>query len=239
MALASGMQPRDLTRLFLDRSGEIFRPRPLHAIRPGAKYDAEGLRRVMRDVFGERELRDLPRRVLVSSYDCVEADAKFWHNWGEHADSGARCVDVAMRTSAAPTFFPPAEGRYIDGGVAANDPVMCAVAKALKEGVPPRAIRVLSLGTGRAKNRGFRPGDWGALQWLVHLIGVLLGAPMSVARYQATWMPEVDYHEVDVELDEDIPLDDAGRVPELVERAYSTDLREAIAWVRKGMERAA
>jgi patatin-like phospholipase/acyl hydrolase len=60
-------------------------------------------------------------------------------------------VDVALATSAAPTYFPAAtvdSARLVDGGVFANNPSVLAIAEATSMlGVPLDAIRVLNIGT--------------------------------------------------------------------------------------------
>ena len=63
--------------------------------------------------------------------------------------------DVARATSAAPSYFPPAEVRYgcsvsrcLDGGVGANMPALIAILHAVHYlGVNPSQIDVLSIGT--------------------------------------------------------------------------------------------
>ena len=90
---------------------------------------------------------------------------------------------VAMATSAAPTFFPafclPGDHvRLIDGGVWANNPAMVGVAEAVSMfSQPLDSIRVLSLGTTadpRARKRMLDNG--GLLQWIrsPNVVNVLL-----------------------------------------------------------------
>src|SRR6185436_7240146 len=69
-------------------------------------------------------------------------------------------------TSAAPSFFPSSR-TYVDGGVMANNPSMCALAQALKAGVALDEVALLSLGTGL--NPKFLKGEnlnWGSLRWV-------------------------------------------------------------------------
>jgi len=54
----------------------------------------------------------------------------------------AHCVDAAMATSAAPTYFPDHNG-LIDGGVYANNPALCGTVEMFKKyGEAPRVLSV-------------------------------------------------------------------------------------------------
>ena len=89
----------------------------------GAKYDNSNLKEVLTREFAGRAvstLDDLARRVLIPAFDLDDGqDArrkldkprtwkpKFFHNYpGPDSDGAELIVDVAMRTSAAPTYFP-------------------------------------------------------------------------------------------------------------------------------------
>ncbi|HRE25738.1 MAG TPA: hypothetical protein PK954_03810, partial [Anaerolineales bacterium] len=106
----------------------------------------------------------------------------------EDTDARELAVDVALRTSAAPTYFPIVDG-FVDGGVIANNPSMCALAQALdpKRGAGQALadVRILSLGTGQ--NQEFietDDTDWGLAQWMPHLVGVMIDGAMDLANYQ-------------------------------------------------------
>lgn len=66
-------------------------------------------------------------------------------------DYRERMLDVAMATTAAPTYLPAfglGNNRLVDGGVWANNPALIAVAEATSMlGATPHQVRMLSLGT--------------------------------------------------------------------------------------------
>jgi patatin-like phospholipase/acyl hydrolase len=143
----------------------------------------------------------LPKRVLIPSFDldCVDPAApdqhtwspKFFHNFpGVDSDGDQTVVEVALDTSAAPTYFPSHNG-FIDGGVVANNPTLAAVAQTQDDRaeIDPRPtlnqLQVLSIGTGTVLE--FIKGadnDWGVAQWAEPLISLLLDASMGIADFQ-------------------------------------------------------
>ncbi len=168
LGLAYGLSPADLRQLY-DQQGEwIFHNSIFHNIRElgfvrGARYHNQHLRQALVDRFGSHTLGDLRRKVLVAAFDLdkrsVNLDRprmwkpKFFHNFsGDDSDAAERIVDVALRSSAAPTYFPVYQG-YVDGFVVANNPSMCAVAQAMgaetrSEAAALEDIVLLSVGTG-------------------------------------------------------------------------------------------
>lgn len=89
--------------------------------------------------------------------------------------------EAAMRTSAAPTFF-PLHGGYADGAIFANNPSLVGVAK-MKAHYPHlkmAEMRVLSIGTGgfpySIDLHGNNDADWGLRQWAPHLVDMLFDA---------------------------------------------------------------
>jgi hypothetical protein len=51
---------------------------------------------------------------------------RFFHNLNDSDSLDEKVVDVALRSSAAPTYFGIYQG-YVDGGVFANNPALCAI----------------------------------------------------------------------------------------------------------------
>ena len=103
----------------------------------------------------------------------------------------ASVTDVALATSAAPTYLPAHRlrgMRLVDGGVWANNPAIVAISEAVSEfHVDLADIRVLSLGT--TTDIGVRPKrlNWGGLlPWSTEATSVFLRG-QSLAAANATY----------------------------------------------------
>jgi len=146
LGLASGRTPIELVSLYRDNAAKIFDSSWLHQLADlhgvsGAEYDNTNLAQILKELFGSLRLGQLSKKVLVPSFqlDNQEPQAgkrkwkpKFFHNYpGPDSDGSELVVDVALRTSAAPVYFPTYQV-YVDGGVAANDPSMAALARSIR-----------------------------------------------------------------------------------------------------------
>lgn len=253
MCLAAGYQPADLVSLFKDRMADIFKKRDwLDSIAGGAdevfraNFGSEGAREILEDLLGEKTLGDLDKRVLITAFDLDNQDAaskesatriykrrfwkpKFFHNYDSPGnDRDQTTVDVGLRTGAAPTYFPSHQG-FIDGGLVANNPSLCALARAVKSGVPQENIVILSIGTGR--NPTYIEGDcldWGLKQWAPRLLPLLFDAMVGYPNYICDQLLPARYVRINPFLPEDVDLAAADRVDDLIEWANDVDLSEAV-----------
>jgi len=90
---------------------------------------------------------------MVTAYDIRNRKTAFLKSWSPKY-SKIKCASAARATSAAPTFFEPAELAWdsqtrllIDGAIFINSPAVSAYAEAC-ELYPGDVIKLLSLGTG-------------------------------------------------------------------------------------------
>ncbi|MBS1780428.1 MAG: patatin-like phospholipase family protein [Bacteroidetes bacterium] len=109
-------------------------------IAKGGKFSDVHLRRSLTEIFGDAKIGDSHNYLCIPSYTITEA-RPFIFKKDHHdltRDDKAHYVDVALATSAAPTFFPMAEISYydhkqfIDGGVWANNPALVGLLEALR-----------------------------------------------------------------------------------------------------------
>ena len=162
---------------------------------------------------------------------------KFFQNYDDDpSDCDQKVVDVALRTSAAPTYFPVYQG-FADGGLVANNPSMCAVAQALDKGTGKQKlskITVLSIGTGVLPKyvSGFNE-NWGYLQWAPHLITIMMDGVSGVADFQCKQILGPRYLRMDVLFDRDISLDKVEEMPYLVQLADREEINETKKWFSK------
>lgn len=158
----------------------------------------------MQEFFGDRQMKDLMRMAAVTAFR-LDGKKSLTHTFFNrdgwrpaifsnlpHAagfvepDLHLYVWDAAMRTSAAPTYFPIYKG-YCDGGVVANNPSALAYTKACAHfpSVTPHNCVVLSLGAGNFPQHvnlvGSADGpllsgstDWGLKHWGPVLINLLL-----------------------------------------------------------------
>lgn len=181
---------QELIGLYETDGPVIFHRSALYAARSGIgvfeeKYRSEGIDATLAKYFGETRLSEALTEVLVTSYEIEKRDPFFFKRQKAKLDPG---LDFPMRlaaraTSAAPSYFEPvkvqmpiASYSFVDGGVVANNPAMCAYVEAKKMFPAGKAFLVVSLGTGdmvkpilyeKAKN-------WGLAEWAQPLFNILL-----------------------------------------------------------------
>lgn len=129
----------------------------------GSKYPATGLETVIDKTFGSLLATQALKPFLIPTYvwsiqgsSAVGKFAPTAFEFTENLRDVYSFASIARATSAAPTYFPPAEIRSrnssqklvcTDGGICANNPALMAYLKVL-ETEPQSDIMVISLGTG-------------------------------------------------------------------------------------------
>lgn len=159
----------------------------------------------------------------------------------ENPDLNEKIIDVAMRTSAAPIYFPTYE-RFIDGAVVANHPGMCAIAQAMSKRSGSHAtedITLLSIGTGRLPQ--YVPGehhDWGVHKWMLEdlqlrLLKIMMEGSVDLVDYQCSKILGHNYHRLNPILDRNIKLDGWQQMDILISTIedHLEILDDVFAWI--------
>lgn len=184
VGLGAGLSPRDIVNLYTEMGTTVFPWRPVGSVRRllRSKYSPEPLRAALEQHLGGMRLEQSRVNLVVTAYDLTSDTIHLFktpHNRTLYRDGRVRMVDVALATSAAPTYFPAhvMDGtRLVDGGIVANNPAVIGIAEALSMfGRTLDDVHVLSLGTtSEIRHRGKRLDHGGMLQWSRAATDVLL-----------------------------------------------------------------
>jgi patatin-like phospholipase/acyl hydrolase len=255
LGIARGLPLEEIRQLYIEDGPEIFDDSWIDDVLDlgklrGADYETGPMRRVFRRVLGkDTTLGDLGKNVLITAFDLDNEDPdptkrtwkpKLFHNFpGGDNDSDVLAYKAGLYTAAAPTYFPSVDG-YVDGGVYANNPSMCALAQTQDERCfdPPTPISeivLLSLGTGTSLYyiKKKKDVDWGYVQWVKPLISLMLDGISGIAHYQCKQMLRTRYHRLAPVFPPkmSIPMDGIKWMDEMVEFADGLHLHDTIGWL--------
>lgn len=195
-------------KLYLDRGDEIFDVSFWQKVRSvggitDEKYSADELEEALDDYIEDLKLSELVKPCLITSYDIKRRKGHFFRSHKAKIEESYDFLvkEAARATSAAPTYFEVARVKsidkqvypLIDGGVFVNNPSLCAYSEARTwefdtNRVKPTAseMMILSLGTGGA-DKSFeykKAKDWGAIQWVVPIIDIMMSGVADTVDYQ-------------------------------------------------------
>ena len=91
------------------------------------KYSNEELRKALAEVFKDKKIYESSNLLCIPAFDIITATPRvFKRDYKKFTEDNKKTyVDVALATSAAPTYLPIhnlESSQYVDGGVWANNP---------------------------------------------------------------------------------------------------------------------
>ncbi|HEX8459218.1 MAG TPA: CBASS cGAMP-activated phospholipase [Pyrinomonadaceae bacterium] len=194
LGLGLGLPAKEILDFYKQLGPSIFSgSRFTRAIRQlgFSKYTSTSLKESLEAKFGERRLGESLNRLVIPSLNLETGEVHIYktaHVERLERDYKERIVDVALATSAAPTYFPTHRSAagipLIDGGVWANNPVGLSVVEAIGTlGWPKESLKVLSLGCttesldiGAARSMALGFGYWG-----LKIVNVFMSAQSSAS----------------------------------------------------------
>ncbi|ESQ53387.1 hypothetical protein EUTSA_v10025319mg [Eutrema salsugineum] len=162
----------------------------------GPKYNGKYLQELIKGFLGDTKLTQTLTNVVIPCFDIKKLQPVIFSSYQavNHRLIDAKLSDICISTSAAPTYFPAHqftnednqgnkhEFNLIDGGIAANDPTLCAIAEVTKQIVKKNPamgnispldytrFMVISLGTGSIRNQekydAKTASKWGLMCWV-------------------------------------------------------------------------
>jgi patatin-like phospholipase/acyl hydrolase len=184
LGLAAGLRPQQIVDFYAAHGSDIFRS---NAFRPWrgwitTKYSAGRLRAALQQILGDLQMGDSRVRLVIPSFDLGRDTVHVFktpHHERLRRDWRHSMVEVAIATSAAPTYFPAASLdsiRLIDGGIWANNPVVVGIAEAVSLcEAPLEATRAFSIGTtSDLSRRRLQLDRGGKAQWALSAVNVVL-----------------------------------------------------------------
>lgn len=216
----------------------------LWGLRIATQFSPKHLEQLLKEKVEDLKLSELMKPCLITTYNMQIQDTFFFTSNEDKKKREFYVRDVLRSTSAAPTYFPPAKIKNLapdpdkdevhminlDGGVFANNPMMCAYAEARNTNFPDRNCNkpsakdmyILSIGTGGG---GFKltdkkqSGKWGLLKWATSIPDIMMDGSVDTVAFQMDEIRDTlkpsdpgDYLRIDT------PKDD---------RKYASDMSDA------------
>jgi len=236
-AIGAGLPAKQLHELYVSLGDLIFQQTLRSKLWLIFKYRyphgplAEELTKHIGDIkMGDYWTATPPIDIVIPCFDLVENRSRFIKPWkAEYANWSV--VKAVLASSSVPTFFPAVDDRYVDGGVGsyANPCYLAAYEAQYCLNWDPAETTLISLGTGQFPG-GLKPDQANKLwpwEWLDPVLGAFLqSADIQQEHLTATMFPGLDFRRFQVHLRENIGMDAAGKIPELIE--YGDELWQKI-----------
>lgn len=239
----------------------------------GPKYNGKYLKEVIEDFLGDTRLTQTLTNVVIPCFDIKKLQPVIFSSYQavNRRVTDAKISDICLSTSAAPTYLPAHrftneddkgnkhEYNLIDGGIAANNPTLCAIAEVTKQIVKKNPamgdmspldytrVVVISLGTGSIRNEekydAIMASKWGLVSWICAdgsspLIDCYNEAIQDIVDYQSCVVFQALHSETNyLRIDDDTLKGDIGSVDISTEKNMDGLVEVGKALLKKNVSR--
>jgi patatin-like phospholipase/acyl hydrolase len=251
IGIACGISAADLVALMREHGPQIFRPnRTSFGGFVSSRYDSSvlhgAIEKIVGKEFAKRPFAEIPAALIVIAVTERTSEPRIFRTNKAAPGKGdtLSTIDVALATSAAPTFFAPhfvGDDAYVDGGLVANAPDLVLIGEAMRAfGARLDDIHLCSIGTASSARVGTvagQPGKWG---WVKRhsLIELIMDAQAALAADQVDCLGPASILRIDRRPPRRITLDDVApatviELLNLADQAVATaQTDDVIAWRR-------
>lgn len=240
-ALAIGKSAEDIFKLYETLIPKVFTPKNKGIFK--VKYSNDILKQELENFLEDKILEDVKTKLCITSVDVENSSPRFhkssYFDRNSHRQD-EKLVNLALATSAAPTFFPLINTKHstnlTDGGIVANNPSLVGFIDAMQlTGRNIENISLLSIGTGeqchmpydveKLKNGGQKKWmlaskkSWNSLMFWKNksspIIELLMESQSKLAHFQTGFLLEDKYVRINPKLSISIGLDDKDKIDSL------------------------
>ncbi|MCH9611899.1 MAG: putative sporulation hydrolase CotR [Chlamydiia bacterium] len=215
-----------------------------------AKYGSRHLEAVLKKVLKA----DLQVKDIHDKFICIPAvelknettgkwKSKIYHNFAASPYANTPLIDIALRSCAAPGYF-PAHENCVDGGVFATNPALAAFSTAIDPEMGARSvdeISILNIGTGDNPSFIDENIDWSRTRWVqkhptagdAPLISMTVDLLADFQAYPLQLLLKERFCRINSPLIEQIEMDDYKKAAELIESADQYRKNHPKEWQQK------
>lgn len=214
LALAAGIPAKEIVKLYQIKGEKIFPYTNgilyfLHKLKQGlflSKYREDNLKEALESVFGQKTVGECETNILIPTANIttgMPCIIKNNHSDGLTRDDKHTLVDIALATTAAPTYFPIQEiksmghdNQFADGGIFANNPSLHGIQEAYKFFInkndrPFKKYSLLSVSTLHQNfsfEKKLRVQRRSLFQWNVKLISLMMDLQSVSTHYHIEYL---------------------------------------------------
>lgn len=215
--LACGLTGKDLFDLYVKLGPTVFRKTLRSALWPffSYRFPSHPLKHLLGEKLGSKKMRDIKAMGLViTTFDLVENRTRFVKT-GKPEYANWPVATAVLASCAVPTYFPPVEGQFVDGGVGSyvNPCYLAAYEACIVKKWNPAQTTLISIGTGREphKVKKWDANHYWPWQWLGPILSAFLEcSDDEQVRVVKTFFDKLDFRRFQIPISGNVSIDDAS-----------------------------